>query len=214
MIKVLVCANSTVELTRLEAAVRSAPSLELVGSSLGRSGLRQQLADTQTDVLLECSVLDDLEESRLPDLDSNGVARVLLVAESEFALALAAIQTVDPPFRGVLPMWATAREIQTAIEAAASGLLVFHPDMAEHLAKTSDTAPRASGASLWQQLSPRESEILNLLAAGLGNKEIALRLKISDHTVKFHVTSIFNKLSASSRTEAVAVGIRRGLIVL
>jgi two-component system, NarL family, response regulator YdfI len=128
-------------------------------------------------------------------------------------LALAAIQTVDPPFRGVLPMWATAREIQTAIEAAASGLLVFHPDMAEHLAKPSDTA-RASGASLGQQLSPRESEILNLLAAGLGNKEIALRLKISDHTVKFHVTSIFNKLSASSRTEAVAVGIRRGLIVL
>jgi DNA-binding NarL/FixJ family response regulator len=63
-------------------------------------------------------------------------------------------------------------------------------------------------------MSPRESEILNLLASGLGNKEIARLLKISDHTVKFHVTSIFNKLGVSSRTEAVAIGIHRGLIVL
>jgi two-component system, NarL family, response regulator YdfI len=214
VIKVLVCANSTTELTWLEAAVKSAPSLELVGSSLGRGGLRQQLADLQIDVLLACSALDDLEEFQLPELDSKGVARVLLVAESDFAPALAAIQTVDSPFRGILPMWATAREIQAAVEAAANGLLVFHPDVAEHVTKTSDTAPRASSSSPGQQLSPRESQILNLLAAGLGNKEIAGRLKISDHTVKFHVTSILNKLSASSRTEAVAVGIRRGLIVL
>jgi DNA-binding NarL/FixJ family response regulator len=211
VIKVLVCANSTAELTWLEAAVKSAPSLELVGSSLGRGGLRQQLADLQIDVLLACSALDDLEEFQLPELDSKGVARVLLVAESDFAPALAAIQTVDSPFRGILPMWATAREIQAAVEAAANGLLVFHPDVAEHVAKT---PPRASSVSLGQQLSARESQILNLLAAGLGNKEIASRLKISDHTVKFHVTSIFNKLSASSRAEAVAIGIRRGLIVL
>jgi DNA-binding NarL/FixJ family response regulator len=111
-------------------------------------------------------------------------------------------------------MWATSREIQAAVEAAANGMLVFHPDVAEHVAKTSNTPPRASSVSLGQHLSPRESEILNLLAAGLGNKEIAWRLKISDHTVKFHVTSIFNKLGASSRAEAVAIGIRRGLIVL
>ncbi len=73
---------------------------------------------------------------------------------------------------------------------------------------------RASSASPGQQLSPRESEILNLLAAGLGNKEIAARLGISEHTVKFHITSVFNKLSVSSRAEAVAIGVRRGLIIL
>jgi DNA-binding NarL/FixJ family response regulator len=86
--------------------------------------------------------------------------------------------------------------------------------VAEHVARTSDAPLRPSSASLEQQLSPREGEILNFLAAGLENKEIAQRLGISDHTVKFHVTSIFNKLSVSNRTEAVAVGIRRGLIVL
>jgi two-component system, NarL family, response regulator YdfI len=188
--------------------------LELVGSSLGITGLSQELADTQTDVLLEWSFVDDLEESGLPDLDSKSVARVLLVAEPEFGLALAKIQALDSAVRGVLPRWASAREIQIAIEAAASGLLVFHPDGAEHVARTSDAPARASSASLEQQLSPRESEILNFLAAGLENKEIAGRLGISDYTVKFHVTSIFNKLSVSDRTEAVAVGIRRGLIVL
>lgn len=81
-----------------------------------------------------------------------------------------------------------------------------------------DTPPpiqnRDPSRSLELQLSPRESEVLNLLAAGLGNKEIAWRLKISEHTVKFHVTSIFNKLNASGRAEAVAIGVRHGLILL
>jgi len=214
VIKVFVCANSTVELAGLEALVQSAPSLELVGSSLGRAGLSQQLADAQADVLLERSVLDGLEDSRLPDLDPQDVARVVLVAEPEFTTALAAMQATDPALRGVLPAWASAREIEIAIEAAAAGLLVLHPDVVEHLATTSGAPSRASSAAPGQQLSPRESEILNLLAAGLGNKEIAWRLKISDHTVKFHVTSIFNKLNASSRAEAVAIGVRRGLIIL
>jgi two-component system, NarL family, response regulator YdfI len=213
VIRVFVCANSSVELARLEALVRSSHALELVGSSLGRAGLSQAFGDTHPDVLLERSVLDDLEESRFPDWDAKTVPRILLVAEPEFTVALAAMQALDSALRGILPTYASEREIQIAIEAVAEGLLVLHPDVAEHAATVS-SAPRASSASVGQQLSPRESEILNLLAAGLGNKEIAWRLKISDHTVKFHVTSIFNKLNASSRAEAVAIGVRRGLIIL
>jgi two-component system, NarL family, response regulator YdfI len=213
VIKVFVCANSSVELAGLEALVRASPSLELVGSSLGRAGLSQAFAVTRPDVLLERSALDDLEESRFQDWDAKTVPGVLLVAEPEFTAAIAAMQAVDSALRGILPTYTSEREIQIAIEAVAEGLFVLHPDVAEH-AVTASGAPRASTASFGQQLSPRESEILNLLAAGLGNKEIAWRLKISDHTVKFHVTSIFNKLSASSRAEAVAIGIRRGLIVL
>jgi len=210
---VFVCANSTAELNRLESVVRSGPTLELVGSTLGRTGIRQQLAETHIDVLLECSFIDDLEELRSPD-DSESVAKVLLVPAHEFGPTFTAIQEADSTIRGVLPLWASAREIQIAIEAAANGLLVIHPDVTEHVSRTSDTPSRAASAFPGQQLSPREIEVLNLLALGLGNKEIAKRLKISDHTVKFHVTSIFNKLNVSSRTEAVAVGIRRGLVVL
>jgi DNA-binding NarL/FixJ family response regulator len=67
---------------------------------------------------------------------------------------------------------------------------------------------------LAEPLTRREREVLQMLAAGLGNKEIASRLDISDHTAKFHVGSILGKLGAASRTEAVALGIRRGLVLL
>ena len=66
---------------------------------------------------------------------------------------------------------------------------------------------------LREALTPRESEVLQMLASGLGNKEIAAKLAISEHTVKFHVASILGKLGASSRTEAVSLGIRRGLVL-
>jgi len=67
---------------------------------------------------------------------------------------------------------------------------------------------------LLEPLTRREREVLQMLASGLANKEIAARLAISDHTVKFHVASILGKLGASTRTEAVSVGIRRGLVLL
>jgi two-component system, NarL family, response regulator YdfI len=213
MIKVLICANSTVELDRLEALVTSARSLKLVGSSLGRANLRQQLADAQPDVLLEHSRVVDLDELRSEDLDAKTVARVLLVTEPEFAAALESIQAFDSGLRGVLPASASEREIRIAVEAAAGGLLILHPDVVEQAASSS-LSFHSSNVVFGQQLSPRESEILNLLATGLGNKEIAWQLKISEHTVKFHVTSIFNKLNVSSRAEAVTVGVRRGLIIL
>jgi DNA-binding NarL/FixJ family response regulator len=65
-----------------------------------------------------------------------------------------------------------------------------------------------------EELTERELQVLELLAEGIGNREIATRLKISEHTVKFHISSILGKLQASSRTEAVTYGIRQGLIVI
>jgi DNA-binding NarL/FixJ family response regulator len=68
--------------------------------------------------------------------------------------------------------------------------------------------------TLAEALTPREQEVLSLVAAGLSNKEMAARLDISEHTVKFHVASILGKLGAGSRTEAVTLGIRRGLVMI
>ncbi len=214
MIRVLVCANSPVELTRLEAMVNSSRSLKLVGRNLGRAGLDQQLQETQPDILLERVSSEDVEKLSLPDLGPTALARVWLVNDPDFNAVLDAIRTGHTSLRGVLPYWASQREVQTSIEAVAAGLLVFHPDVVEHFTSPSTALPRTSNMSYGQQLSPRESEILNMLAAGQGNKEIAWRLKISEHTAKFHVTSIFNKLNVSSRAEAVAVGMRLGLIIL
>jgi DNA-binding NarL/FixJ family response regulator len=65
-----------------------------------------------------------------------------------------------------------------------------------------------------QALTPREIEVLQMLGSGLGNKAIAKKLNISEHTVKFHISSIFQKLDVSTRTEAATVGVRLGLIML
>ena len=69
-------------------------------------------------------------------------------------------------------------------------------------------------ADLVEELTPRESEVLQMPTNGLANKEIAARLSMSEHTVKFHVASILGKLGAGSRTEAVSLGIRRGIVLL
>lgn len=89
---------------------------------------------------------------------------------------------------------------------------MIHPDSAEALA--SPAAERAGATVDHQPLTPREIEILGMMAEGLGNKVIAARLGISTHTVKFHVASIFAKLDAGSRTEAVTIGVRQALIMI
>jgi DNA-binding NarL/FixJ family response regulator len=73
---------------------------------------------------------------------------------------------------------------------------------------------RAEGDDFEEPLTPREIEVLELLAEGLSNKAIAVRLGISDQTVKFHVAAIAGKLSAANRTDAVRRAVRRGLITL
>jgi DNA-binding CsgD family transcriptional regulator len=75
-------------------------------------------------------------------------------------------------------------------------------------------APRPIGEPPAEPLTAREAEVLGLLSQGLPNKQIALRLQISEHTVKFHIAAIFAKLGAASRTEAVSIGARQGLITL
>jgi DNA-binding NarL/FixJ family response regulator len=114
--------------------------------------------------------------------------------------------------RAVLPRQATAEEVIAAIEAAAAGLVVLHPDSADALQAVPSSAGRAWSAA--QPLTPREAEVLAMMAEGLANKIIASRLSISEHTVKFHIASIFAKLGASSRTEAVTIGVRTGRVMI
>ena len=105
-------------------------------------------------------------------------------------------------------------EIQAAVQAAAAGLVTMEAPAVEALLNANGAASSQASQEPVEPLTPRELEVLQLLAAGLANKEIASRLKISDHTVKFHVASIMGKLGAESRTEAVTVGIRQGLILM
>ncbi len=219
MIRVLVSANSAVELAGLTSLIKSAPSVQLAGSALGGANLAEQIEMTRPDVVLQQSAAGDEDASEWlatggSDREFEAPARVLLVDESQFAATLRAISGVDSVVRAILPRWATGKEIMAAVTAAAAGLSVLHPVVIEHGTTALTPGSRGLSAPPLQALSPRETEILNMLADGLGNKEIAWRLHISEHTVKYHIGSIFNKLNASSRAEAVAIAIRRGLIAL
>ncbi len=181
MIRVSVRARSPVVRAGLESLVREAGEMEVVG-------------DAGADVLLA--------EGDPPPPEPDGLPVVVLTPDPKAALRAGA--------RGVLPPHARESEILAAVEAAAAGLIVVHP---EYLGMLS-AAMRAEPAVLEDPLTPREMDVLRLLAEGQGNKEIAYRLSISEHTVKFHVASLLDKLHASSRTEAVATGVRAGLILL
>jgi DNA-binding NarL/FixJ family response regulator len=104
-------------------------------------------------------------------------------------------------------------QLEAAIIAASAGLVTVDPEIASHTAGQLPHEFRDNRKPV-EELTRREVEVLRLLARGFGNKEIATRLGISEHTAKFHISSILGKLGVSSRTEAVTEGLRRGLILL
>ena len=112
---------------------------------------------------------------------------------------------------GFLPLEASAEQIEAAVQAIAAGLSIGMPTL---LNLPFGETPPGMDTQLIDPLTDREMEVLQLLAQGLANKQIAARLSISEHTVKFHVSSIYNKLGVGNRTEAVRMGVRRGLILL
>lgn len=104
------------------------------------------------------------------------------------------------------------KQLQAAIQAVAAGLSVLLPDYLDVL---KDGQKEIAGLEPGEEeLTPREAEVLQMMTAGLTNREIASALGISEHTVKFHIASIFGKLGTTTRTETVTEGIRRGLILL
>ena len=113
---------------------------------------------------------------------------------------------------GLLPTNTSAEELKAAIRALAAGLLAGAPGMMKALLNGSGFGEEVLRDG--EELSPREAEVLQLLFLGLLNKEIAARLEISEHTVKYHVSSILTKLGVANRVEAIRAGIRLGLLEL
>jgi len=171
--------------------IRAAPPVDvliIVAEAVNQAGLPRELPD---------------DEARL--------AILLLSDDPQQAQALAEL-----PLRGwgILPLDISAEELHAALRAIHEGLVVgtrrlFAPAIAR---------PQLVGGrevdALNEPLTERESQVLQLLAHGLANKQIALGLNISEHTVKFHISSIYTKLGVTNRTEAVRAGVQRGLVLL
>lgn len=116
--------------------------------------------------------------------------------------------------RAALPRDASAQEIAACIAAVAAGLIVLHPSVLPLSGTVRRKARGVPGAVSTAPLTPRELEVLAMMAEGMGNRAIAQRLAISTHTVKFHIAAILDKLNARSRTQAVTVGLRLGVLMV
>lgn len=194
MIRVLIAATSSVMRSGLESLISSTPGLEVAGTypDLG------ELDSLRADVVLSTESPQDVS----PPM-------VLLSSETQPAWTP---ELVRLGVRAVLPRDASAAGIVAAVEAAAGGLAIIDPRELESLLGAAVPVPSAANGS--SVLTARELEVLRLLADGDANKNIAWKLGISEHTVKFHVASILAKLNASTRAEAVALGIRKGMILI
>ena len=208
MIRVAVAAVSDVARAGLSSSIARMADVDVVGQAGDAETLARLIAATSVDVVAVDAGLR--QDAAAPFVDTVAgevhVPGVVLLTDE-------AIDADAPDGRragalAILPRQAGDAELEAAIRAVAVGLNVTHPALAERTTHAGTGRSSQDGSVL----TPREIEVLRMLAAGLPNKAIARRLGVSAHTVKFHVGSIMSKLHASSRTEAVTDGIRRGLI--
>jgi NarL family two-component system response regulator YdfI len=194
VISVLVAAASLVVRAGLKSLVEQTPECTVVGST-SSTDLVERALELHPDVILWQNSRD---EDAAPVLHALPHQPVVLLTSN------GAADLIRAGARGVLAPGASEAQIAIALQAAAADLVVLSPE--------STAAPAAAQTA--SVLTPREIEVLGMIAAGLANKEIAYRLGISEHTVKFHVSSLLGKLGAGSRAEAVGAGIRQGIIML
>lgn len=229
-ITIYVVAASPIARAGLEAVLQTEEKLIVAGSAqeISHAPLLGFSDGRTIDVLLanieRQKEFDALTEFLSGDdagaIEDAGFTLVVALLTNDFQNSRQAIRLLQAGARAILPNDATAEEIVAAVNAAANDLIVVPPQILETLLSASSTerfsidAEAELPAELFESLTPREREVLELLGEGESNKAIARRLKISEHTVKFHVASIFGKLGAGTRTEAVTVALRRGLILL
>jgi|SRR5215468_7520020 len=211
-IRVAIAATSTVRRGGLEAIVRGETALRLSGSAANLFGLQHRFQEMDLDVVVvDLADSDPQFPSTVATLDQKGISMVALIDVPSPSWTARSLRA---GLRGILPRDSSGPDICTAILAANRGLVLLDPEVAEAIGNVPRPENAQATAAIPEQLTPREVEVLRLLAEGLGNKEISFRLGVSEHTAKFHISSILAKLGAASRTEAVTIGIRMGLVLL
>lgn len=206
ILRVLLIADDPLARAGLAAFVGDLENCEIVG---------QVAADAQLalapDLFEPDVVLWDLGWDPMSDFENlaefAALSPALLVLLDDTGLAGAALAAGA---RGLLPRRIDPEQLQLALMSVAGGLLVIGPELADALSATVALPVEP----LVEELTAREMDVLQLMAEGAANKEIARQLAISENTVKYHVNAILGKLEAQSRTEAVVRATRAGLILL
>ncbi len=205
-VRILVVSDDALTRAGLASLLSENPECTVVGQVASQPSLSADVEMFRPDaVVWDMAWNTAAQITALRELsEPNAALVVALIPDASFA------GRVTSQARGVLLRDAPVETIVAASRAVASGLAVIDPELSQSVRQNTDSA----SAILKESLTPRELEILGLITQGLPNKTIAQRLKITDHTVKFHINSLLEKLSAHSRTEAVAIAVRSGLILL
>jgi len=204
-LRVLVVGEDPLARSGLVALLAAADGLSVAGQSPPEEAAAL-VRTTDADVVLwDTGVETPADLEALHDLAAgNGPALVVLTGgESRVPDLLGA------GARGVLTRETDGARLIAALQAAALGLVVVDERLSEGALRR-----RSAAEALVEALTPREIEVLQLIGQGLSNRGIAQRLAISEHTAKFHVNAILGKLGAQTRAEAVAQGVRSGLLLL
>jgi DNA-binding NarL/FixJ family response regulator len=204
-IRIAVAATSAVRRAGLESIIRSHAEFHLAGSFGAVASLVSFARSTELDV-----IVIDTDSIRDLLLEPTSDAAIVLLTEVTEARSISRL--LRSGVRAILSRESDPDDVISAIYASYDGLVLLSTPTAESLAALYGDQPLEVEAELSEEITSRETDVLRMLAQGLVNKDIAARLGISEHTVKFHISSILDKLGASTRTEAVTLGIRRGLI--
>jgi DNA-binding NarL/FixJ family response regulator len=201
-VSVLVVAPDPLARSGLAALVTGLPGLTLAGEVGPSQAARVEAGGTPRVILWDMGggVRSGIRSTPWTELTAPVVA---LAADAEQAG-----EALRAGARSVISRSAAPEAVAAAIDCAARGLMVLDPALAGSFVRAPESPDGA------EPLTPREREVLALLAEGLANKAIASRLGISEHTAKFHVNAILAKLGVDSRAEAIVRAARLGLVVL
>lgn len=209
MIRVFVIASTPMMLAGLRTMLTSS-ELQVVGETSHPGEVLAELSSIDV-IVVEEVLLEEVGRA----LANNGNAVVaLVVLTNNEEEPFSTLRRLSLRGWSIVLLDATMLQLQASVVAAAHGLITLPGVLADRLYEQRPVAGTVALGSFDEPLTAREREVLELVSQGLSNKLIARRLQISEHTVKFHISSISAKLGASSRTDAVSRGVRRGLITL
>jgi DNA-binding NarL/FixJ family response regulator len=189
-------------------AMLTTTEIEVVGAAASFAEINIELPAVDV-IVVDYLLLDEVARAITND---GRIALVVLTNNDERPLTI--LRNLSLRGWSLVPVGVTSAELQAAVAAVAQGFVVLPVAFSEQFTEQRPAVGTLNLSSSEEALTNREREVLELVSQGLSNKLIARRLQISEHTVKFHISSISTKLGASSRTDAVSRGIRRGLITL
>ncbi|HTT13101.1 MAG TPA: response regulator transcription factor [Burkholderiaceae bacterium] len=207
--RIAIVAGAPLVQAGLSRAVAGTQRFELVAVAPSMRALQVSLA-RQSELQVDVAIVDPSAADEAAALAAAlaGGMRLVLLSDAEPA-QLAPLVAAGA---ACLPTGADSREIAAAAEAVASGLVALRSELFDEMLHKAGASNERRPVELVEPLTPRELQVLRLLAGGFANKHIAHDLGISEHTAKFHVGRILGKLDAATRAEAVAIGLRDGLI--